>query len=145
MIIWTGATNPTISLTRYWLLTALSQIIIRALIVSSAKCRSSKIAYWELHRAAVVHTVPPRHFHSYSPENKALWIAVDHDDVIRWKHFSRYSGLLALSVGNSPVTSELPSQRPLTRSIAVFFDLLLNKGLSKQWMRRWFQAPSHSL
>ena len=34
--------------------------------------------------------------------------------------------------GNSPVTGEFPSQRPVTRSFDVFFDLRLNKRLSKQ-------------
>ena len=34
--------------------------------------------------------------------------------------------------GNSPVTGEFPAQRPATRSFDVFFDLRLNKRLSKQ-------------
>ena len=38
--------------------------------------------------------------------------------------------LLALCVGNSPVTEEFPSQRPVTGSFDVFFDLRLNKRLS---------------
>ena len=33
---------------------------------------------------------------------------------------------------NSPVTGEFPLQRPVTRSFDVFFDLHLNKLLSKQ-------------
>ena len=43
-----------------------------------------------------------------------------------------FSVLLALCAGNSPVTDEFPSQRPVTWSFDVFFDLHLNKGLSKQ-------------
>ena len=39
------------------------------------------------------------------------------------------SVLLALSARNSPVTGEFPSQRPVTQSFDVFFDLRLNKGL----------------
>ena len=35
------------------------------------------------------------------------------------------SALLALCVGNSPVTDELPAQGPVTRSFDVFFDLRL--------------------
>ena len=38
-----------------------------------------------------------------------------------------------------------PSQRPVTRSFDVFFDLRLNPHLSKQWRRRWFETPSHPL
>ena len=36
------------------------------------------------------------------------------------------SALLALSEGNPPVIGEFPSQRPVTRSFGVFFDLNLN-------------------
>ena len=42
-----------------------------------------------------------------------------------------FSALHALCVGNSPVTGEFPAQRPVTRSFDVFFDLHLNKRLSK--------------
>ena len=56
-----------------------------------------------------------------------------------------FSALLALFVGNSPVTGEFRSQRPVMRSFHVFFDLHLNKQLSKQQRRRWFQTPSRSL
>ena len=43
-----------------------------------------------------------------------------------------FSALLAVYAGNSPVTGEFPAQRPVTRSFDVFFDLRLNKRLSKQ-------------
>ena len=55
------------------------------------------------------------------------------------------SALLALCAGNSPVTGEFPSQRPVTRSFDVFFDLRLNKRLSKQSRRWWFETQSYSL
>ena len=42
-----------------------------------------------------------------------------------------FSALLALCAGNSPVPAEFPSQRPVTRSFDVFFDLRLNKRLSE--------------
>ena len=51
----------------------------------------------------------------------------------------------ALCAGNSPVPGEFPAQRPVTRSFAVFFDLYLNKRLSKQWWRWWFETPSRPL
>ena len=47
--------------------------------------------------------------------------------------------------GNSPVTGEFPTQRPVTQSFDVFFDLRLNKQLSKQWWGWWFETPSRSL
>ena len=43
-----------------------------------------------------------------------------------------FSALLALSEGNSQVTCEFPSQRPVTQSFDVFFDLCLNEQLGKQ-------------
>ena len=42
------------------------------------------------------------------------------------------SALLAIFAGNSPVHGEFPAQRPVTRTFDVFFDLRLNKRLSKQ-------------
>ena len=42
-----------------------------------------------------------------------------------------FSALLALCDENSPVNGEFPSQGPVTRSFDVFFDLRLNKRLSK--------------
>ena len=40
---------------------------------------------------------------------------------------------------------ESTSQRPMKRSFDVFFDLRLNKRLSKQSRHRWFETPSCSL
>ena len=42
-----------------------------------------------------------------------------------------FSALLPLCAGNSPVTGEFLAQRPVTLSFDVFFDLHLNKRLSK--------------
>ena len=56
-----------------------------------------------------------------------------------------FSALLAICVGNSPVTGEFPAQRPVTRSFDVFFDLRLNKRLSKQSWGWWFETLSGSL
>ena len=65
---------------------------------------------------------------------------------IWWRHqMETFSALLALCVGNSPVTGEFPSQRPVTRSLDAFFDLRLNKRLSKQSWSWWFETPSRSL
>ena len=61
-----------------------------------------------------------------------------HDDVIKWKNFARYWPF----VRGIPVTGEIPTQRPVTRSFDVFFDLCLNKRLSKQSCGLWFETPS---
>ena len=70
-----------------------------------------------------------------------FYIKKSHDSVIKMET----SALVAFCVGNSPVTGELPWQKPVTRSFDVFFDLCLNKRLSKQSWCWWFQTPSHSL
>ena len=56
-----------------------------------------------------------------------------------------FSALLAFCVGNSPVTGEFPSQRLVTRSFDVFFDLCLNKRLSKESWGWLFETPWRSL
>ena len=60
-----------------------------------------------------------------------------------WRHqMDTFSALVALCAGNSPVTGEFTAQRPVTRSFVVFFDLCLNKWLSKQSQCWWFETPS---
>ena len=53
-----------------------------------------------------------------------------------------FSVLLAICVGNSPVPGEFPAQRPVTQSFDVFFDLRLNKRLSKQSYGWWYETLS---
>ena len=63
-----------------------------------------------------------------------------------WRHqMETFSVLLDFCVRNSPVTSEFPSQRPVMQSFNVFFDLRLNKRLSKQSWGWWFEMPLRSL
>ena len=57
--------------------------------------------------------------------------SVIHDDVIKWKHFPRYWLFV--------------TQRPVTRSFDVFFDVRPNKQLSKQSWGWWFETLSPSL
>ena len=51
-----------------------------------------------------------------------------------------FSALLAICAGNLPVPGEFPAQRPVTRSFDVFFDMRLNKWLSKQSRGWWFET-----
>ena len=63
-----------------------------------------------------------------------------------WRHqMETFSALLALCAENSPVAGEFPAQRPMTQSFDVFFDMRLNKRLSKQSWGWWFDTPSCSL
>ena len=56
-----------------------------------------------------------------------------------------FCALLAFYAGNSQVTGEFPTQRPVTQSSDVFLDLRLNQQWNKQWRRRWLETPSRSL
>ena len=55
------------------------------------------------------------------------------------------SALLAICAGNSPVPGEFPAQRPVARSFDVFFDLRVNKRLSKQSWGWWFETLARPL
>ena len=52
---------------------------------------------------------------------------------------------LAICAENWPVPGEFTAQRPVTRSFDVFFDLRLNKRLSKQSWGWWFETLSRPL
>ena len=58
-----------------------------------------------------------------------------------WRNqMETFSALLAICAGNSPVPGEFSAQRPVTWSFDVFFDLRLNKRLSKHSWGRWFET-----
>ena len=59
-------------------------------------------------------------------------LCMNHDDVIKWKHFPHYWPFVQVI---HPVPSELPTQRPVTWSFDVFFDLRLNKRLESTIVR----------
>ena len=60
-----------------------------------------------------------------------------------WRHqMETFSVLLAICAGNSPGSDEFPAQGLVTRSFDIFFDLRLNKRLSKQSWGWWFETPS---
>ena len=63
------------------------------------------------------------------PETDSTW----------WRHqMETFSALLAICA----VPGEFPAQRPVARSFDVFFDLRLNKQLSKQSWGGWFETLS---
>ena len=72
-------------------------------------------------------------FGEYRPDSTVLLVVSEHDDVIKWKHFPRYS------TGHRWI----PLTKPVTRNYDVFSVWYLNKRLSKQ--PRWrFETPSRS-
>ena len=80
--------------------------------------------------------------HVYALDSRAVLLLMY---VCMCLQMEAFPALLALCVGNSPVTGEFPSQRPVTRGFDVFFDLCLNKRLSKQSWGWSFEAPLCSL
>ena len=60
------------------------------------------------------------------------WYFQTHGDVTKWKHYSRYWPFV-WGIHWSP------------RSFDIFFDLRLNKRLSKQSWGWWFETPSRPL
>ena len=75
-----------------------------------------------------------QYFHPYTKGN-----------LIMTSSNGNISMLLALCTGNSPVSVNSPSQRPVKRSFDVFSDLGLNKRLSKQSWDWWFEKLSRPL
>ena len=65
-----------------------------------------------------------------------------HDDVIKWKYFPRCWPFVS-GIHRSPVNS--PHKRPVTMCFDAFFDLPMNKRLSKLWWGWWFETPSRLL
>ena len=69
-----------------------------------------------------------------------------HQSIIWRRHqMETFSASLAICVGNSPVTGEFPTQRPVTWRFDVFFNLCLNKRLSKQSWGWLFETPPYPL
>ena len=69
-----------------------------------------------------------------------------HFQISWWRHqMETFCTLQALCEGNSPVTGEFPSQRPVTRSFDVSLICALNKRLSLQSWGWLFETPSRSL
>ena len=65
--------------------------------------------------------------------HKHLSIPSSQEYMTWWRHqMETFSASLALCGGNPPVTGGFPSERPVMRSFDVFFDLHLNKQMSKQ-------------
>ena len=63
-----------------------------------------------------------------------------------WGHqMEAFSALLAVCAGNSPVTGEFPTQRPVTQSFGVSLICALNKRLSEQTWGWWFETPVRPL
>ena len=78
---------------------------------------------------------------------RAKWTPQIGEFVMSWwcSQMETFFVLLALCEGNPLVNGGFPSLRPVMWSFDVFFDLCLNKWLSKQLRWRWFETPPCSL
>ena len=89
----------------------------------------------------------PASHHEISPWHNRLRLHINHHPLNTWRRhqMETFSALLAICAENSPVPGEFTAQRPVTRSFDVFFDLRLNKLLSKQAWGWWFEMLSRPL
>ena len=99
-----------------------------------------------------IHQWPVDPLHRVSIAKSASLSWPHHDDITSRHQYlpcrhqmETFSALLAFYTGNSRVPGEFPAQRPVTRSFGVFFDLRLNKRLSKQSWGWWFETLSRPL
>ena len=105
------------------------------------------------------HCFTPVHFKISQSVRYTLHV-VKYDHVLdiswKWIQWAHLLVMMTSSNGNifrvtGPLCGEFtgsgkfPTQRPVTRSFDVFFDLRLNKRLSKQPWDWWFETPSWSL
>ena len=108
------------------------------LMVSSAEF-SSLLTLETAHHSCMTGNIYSEDVDSVVEAIKTIWTQENSDitgEEAWWRHqMETFSALLALCMGNSPVTGEFPSQRPVTQSCDVLFDLRLNKRLSKQSRR----------
>ena len=101
------------------------------------------VLLWNLEGTLWKDPSPPRHpGETYTLAAQYMWCP----QWPWWRHqMETFSALLALCERKLPVTGEFPSQRPVTRSFDVFFDLCLNKRLNKRSRRWWFETQSRPL
>ena len=100
----------------------------------------SVLSIWILLYTIHVDAVGQEYNGAVTYETQSLQFTVQ---ITWWRHqMKTFSALLAICAGKSPVSGELPAQRPVTRSFDAFFDLRLNKRLSKQSWGWWFETLS---
>ena len=115
----------------------------------AAKWESNLFFHVISHIEKILHYVKLNSLRHYQCQSKrTIW-------VVTWqqltKNCQRHGMKKSKAVSTSSsgnifrVTGHLCRQRPVTRSLDVFFDLRLNKRLSKQWWGCSFETPSRPL
>ena len=106
--------------------------LIQALVFNCYRAWRANIDPWSHHREKLINSshrpAPlciPRSMISRGP---SFWGR--HYQMPWWRHqMETFYALLAICAGNSPISDEFPTQRPVTRNFDVFFDLRRNKRL----------------
>ena len=108
----------------------LFMLSLTIIVYSHTSCQRKCVTFRSPRRTSIGHFALAANFRTIKLE--PTW----------WRHLMEtFSALLAICARDSPVTGEFPSQRPVTRSFDVFFDLRLNKQLTTQSRRWWFETP----
>ena len=98
-------------------------------------CRSGVRRWWNLSAPGLQISCK----HKYIGTRTAVPV---HDVVIKWKHFLCYWPFVRV-IHRSPVNS--PHKCQWRGALVFFFDLRMNKRLSKQSGGWWFETPSRPL
>ena len=108
-------------------------ILVRDMIMIMIMIKTTTMMMMQQHARILIQGY--RYRESYTGRMVSSW----------WRQMETFSALLDLCAGNSPVPGEFPAQRPVTWSFDIFFDLRLNKRLSKQSWGCWFEMLSRPL
>ena len=96
--------------------------------VFTLKCKSQPILGIYLNLRFLIPTSSP--YNSRSPQVSALYTLMWWENHMMTSSNGNIFRVTGLCEENSPATGEFPSQRPVTRSLGVSFDLHLNRQLS---------------
>ena len=136
------ASFPTSIHSRYW--TLLFQSILCLTKYPSACLSACVSVYYSVDPSLhAVHCCVITH--ACLPWSDIWWAPGHHQYMMTSSNGNIFRVTGPLFAGNSPVPGEFPVQMPVTRSFDIFFDLCLNKRLSKQRWGWWFERPSRPL
>ena len=131
------------------ILSYIHSLVSLLIIHWQTKCSSSSITvHWEQSRASMDFWGDRvSHARFLACVSWRAGAKVQRDVCVLWSGKDRGSGNIFRVTGHlcREFTGEFPAQRPVTRSFDVFFDLRLNKRLSKPSRGWWSETPSWSL
>ena len=95
----------------------------------------------------VVNSLVPQRYYNVFFNKLRTHANVKVHELFSWwrQQVETFPALLAICERNSSVPGEFPAERPVTWNFDVFFELRLNKRLSKQSWGWWFETLSRPL